>query len=182
MEKTLVILKPDAVRRGLVGEIISRFEKTGLELVGAKMITPDKDLANKHYPTGRREFIEGMGKKTLDNYKEQGLNAKQELGTEDAHEIGLKIQDWMVDFITSGPVLALVLQGPHAVEIVRKMVGHTLPLKAEPGTIRGDYSFDSPTLANNEKRPIYNLVHASGDKKEAEFEIGLWFSASELHS
>ncbi|HET9850260.1 MAG TPA: nucleoside-diphosphate kinase [Candidatus Saccharimonadales bacterium] len=182
MERTLVILKPDAVRRGLTGEIISRFEKTGLKMIGAKMITPDRELANKHYPVDRREFIEGMGHKSLQNYKEQGGDAKKELGTDDPHAIGLQIQAWMVDFITSGPVLAIVLEGPHAVEIVRKIVGHTLPLKAEPGTIRGDYSYDSPTLANKEKRPIYNLIHASGDKKEAEFEIGLWFSDSELHS
>lgn len=182
MEQTLVILKPDAVQRGLVGEIISRFEKTGLKIVAAKMVMPSKDLANKHYPTQRREFIEGMGNKTLENYKEQGLDARGLLGTDDPYEIGMKIQGWMVDFITSGPVLAIVLEGPHAIEVVRKMTGHTLPLKAVPGTIRGDYSYDSPTLANREQRPIYNLVHASGEKAEAEFEINLWFTKDELHA
>ena len=106
MERTLIILKPDAVQRGLVGEIISRFEKTGLKIIGAKMVTPDKDLANKHYPVERTAFIEGMGRKSLDNYKEQGVDPKELLGTDDPHEIGLKIQKWMVDFITSGPVLA----------------------------------------------------------------------------
>jgi len=180
MERTLIILKPDAVQRGLVGEIISRFEKTGLKIIGAKMVTPDKDLANKHYPVERTAFIEGMGRKSLDNYKEQGVDPKELLGTDDPHEIGLKIQKWMVDFITSGPVLAVVLSGPHAVEIVRKMVGHTLPLKANPGTIRGDYSYDSPALANKEQRPVNNLIHASGDAEEAAFEIKLWFSEKEL--
>jgi nucleoside-diphosphate kinase len=182
MERTLIILKPDAVKRGLVGEILSRFEKTGLKLIAAKMVTPSKELANKHYPTHRREFIEGMGNKTLDNYKEQGLNAKELLGTSDPYEIGLKIQEWMVDFMTSSPVMAIVLEGPHAIELARKLTGHTLPLKAEPGTIRGDYSYDSPTLANKEKRPIYNLIHASGEKEEAEFEINLWFNKDELQS
>lgn len=182
MERTLIILKPDAVQRGLVGEILSRFEKTGLKLIAAKMIMPSKDLANKHYPTERREFIEGMGNKTLENYKEQGIDPAGVLGTNDPYEIGLKIQGWMVDFMTGSPVMALVLQGPHAIELARKLTGHTLPLKAEPGTIRGDYSYDSPTLANKEKRPIYNLIHASGEKEEAEFEINLWFTEDELHS
>lgn len=181
-ERTLVILKPDAVRRGLVGEILSRFEKTGLKLVAAKMVTPSKELANKHYPTEREEFITGMGNKTLDNYKEQGLDAKEVLGTDDAHKIGLMIQSWMVDFMTSGTVFAMVLEGPHAIEICRKLTGHTLPLKADPGTIRGDYSYDSPALANVEKRPILNLVHASGEKAEANFEINLWFTKDELQS
>ena len=179
-EKTLVLLKPDAVSRGLVGEIISRFEKNGLKLVAAKMVTPTEDLANKHYPTERREFIEGMGNKSLENYREEGLDPHVELGTIDAHAIGLKIQEWMVGFITSGPVMAMVLEGANAISKVRKMTGHTVPAKAETGTIRGDYSNDTPTLANKEKRPILNLVHASGDKEEAEFEINLWFTKDEL--
>jgi len=180
MENTLVLLKPDAVSRGLVGEIISRFEKAGLKLITAKMVTPSKELANKHYPTERREFIEGMGSKSLETYHEEGMDPHAELGTTDPHEIGLKIQEWMVGFITSGPVMAMVLQGPNAISEVRKMAGHTIPAKAEAGTIRGDYSNDTPTLANKEKRPIFNLVHASGDKDEADFEINLWFTKDEL--
>lgn len=181
MEKTLVLLKPDAVQRGLVGEIISRFEKAGLKMLAAKMVTPSEDLANKHYPTERREFIEGMGHKSLETYHEAGLDPKAELGTDDAHAIGLKIQGWMVDFITSGPVMAIVLEGKDAIKRVRELAGHTVPAKADPGTIRGDYSNDTPTLANKEKRPIMNLVHASGDKAEAELEINLWFSKQELN-
>lgn len=180
MERTLIVLKPDAVRRGIVGEIITRFERIGLKMIAAKMVNPSRDLADKHYPADRREFIEGMGQKSLDNYKENGIDPKKVLGTGDPYKIGLQIQKWMVDFITSGSVVALVLEGPHAVEVVRKVTGHTLPVKAEPGTIRGDFSYDSSSLANTEKRPINNLVHASGDKKEAEFEIGLWFSKEEL--
>jgi nucleoside-diphosphate kinase len=182
MEKTLIIIKPDAVSRGLIGEILSRYEKAGLKLVAAKMVTPSEDLAHKHYPTDRHEFIEGMGRKSLATYREQGLDAKEVLGTADPYEIGLKIQGWMVDFITSGPVMAIVLQGPDAIAKARKLTGHTIPVKAGSGTIRGDYSDDTPIKANAEQRPIHNLVHASGDKTEAEFEINLWFSEEELHS
>ena len=182
MEQTLVILKPDALQRGIAGEIITRFERIGLKIVAVKMVVATEELANKHYPTSRTEFIEGMGNKTLENYEEQGLDPFKELGTDDAHKIGLQLQKWLVEFITDGPVLAFVLEGPHAVELVRKICGHTLPSKSLPGTIRGDYSFDSSALANKSKRPIRNLVHASGSVEEAEFEVGLWFSESEIHS
>lgn len=180
MERTLIILKPDAIQRGIIGDIVSRFERVGLKIVGAKMMRPNEELANKHYPKERREFIEGMGKKTLDNYKELGKDAVAEFGHEDPHKIGLMLQKWLVEFITSDPVLAIVLEGPHAVELTRKICGSTLPSKALPGTIRGDYSFDSSALANEGKRPIRNLIHASGDKAEADFEVGLWFSDDEL--
>ena len=180
IEKTLVIVKPDAVGRGIIGEILSRYEKVGLKLVAAKMIKPSGDLAHQHYPLTRQEFVEGMGKKSLESYAEQGLDPKKELGTDDPVEIGTKIQGWMVDFITSGPVMAIVLEGPNAIAKVREVTGHTIPAKAEAGTIRGDYSDDSATKANAENRPIYNLVHASGDKQEAEFEIKLWFTSEEL--
>lgn len=181
MERTLVILKADAVQRGIIGEIITRFEKVGLKIIGMKMLVPDEPLANKHYPVERREFIEGMGKKTLENYEEQGKDPIAEFGHADPHKIGLQLQKWLVEFITSGPVLAFVLEGPHAVELTRKIVGHTLPSKAQPGTIRGDFSFDSSALANESKRPIRNLIHASGNREEAEFEISLWFRQEELY-
>lgn len=182
MERTLVLLKPDALQRAVVGEIITRFEKAGLRLVATKMVRPDEDLAHKHYPADRREFIEGMGHKTLGSYKEGGLNPLDDFGTDDAHTIGLQVQKWLADFLVSGPVIALVLEGPKAIEKVRDIAGHTIPAVAKPGTIRGDYSDDSPIKANAEKRAIKNLVHASGDKKEAEFEINLWFLPDELHA
>lgn len=180
MEKTLVLLKPDAMARAVVGEIISRFEKAGLKILATKMVTPNKDLAHKHYPTHRREFIEGMGHKTLQSYREEGHDPLSNFGTQDPHEIGLQLQKWLVDFLVSGPVIALVLEGPDAIKLVRNIAGHTIPAKAEKGTIRGDYSDDSAVRANAEQRSIKNLVHASGDKKEAEFEISLWFKADEL--
>lgn len=182
MERTLVVLKPDALQRGIAGDVINRFEKVGLKLIGAKMMRPDRELADKHYPRDRKEFIAGMGQKTLDNYKQTGKDPIADFGTDDPHKIGLEIQGWLVDFITSDAVFAMVWEGPHAVELVRKITGSTLPSLAQPGTIRGDYSFDSSSLANEYKRPIRNLVHASGDKVEADFEVDLWFDKDELFS
>ncbi len=181
MERTLVILKPDAVERGIVGDIISRFEKVGLKIVATKMIIATEELVNAHYPKDRTEFIKGLGQKTLDNYKDLGMDAKKEFGTEDAHEIGLQVQKWLVDFLTAGPAIAMVVEGPHSIEVVRKLCGFTLPSMAPPGTIRGDYSFDSSSLANAAKRPIKNLIHASGDAEEAAHEIGLWFNSDEIY-
>jgi nucleoside-diphosphate kinase len=180
IERTFIILKVDAVQRGIIGEIIGRFEKVGLRIAGLKMMQADEVLANRHYPKDRHEFIEGMGMKTLDNYAEQGKDPLVEFGHADAHKIGLEVQKWLVEFLVSGPVVVMVLEGPHAVELVRKLVGHTLPLKAQPGTIRGDFSFDSSALANESKRPIRNLIHASGNKEEADIEISLWFKSEEL--
>ena len=182
MEKTLIILKPDAVQRGLVGEIISRFEKASLKLVATKMIWPGRDLAEKHYPTEREEFIKGMGHKSLESHNEAGEDVTAVFGTEDPHSIGLQLQKWLVDFLVSGPVITMVFEGQEAVKLARGIAGHTIPAKAEPGSIRGDYSDDSALKANAEGRSIKNLVHASGDKTEADFEINLWFTKEELHS
>ena len=180
MEQTLVIFKPDSVQRGLVGEIISRFERVGLKIVGMKMLMVSREQADKHYPASRTEFIDGMGGKTLENYEKLGIDAMKEFGTKDPHEIGLKIREWLVTMITEAPVITMVLEGPHAVELVRKMVGHTLPLSSAPGTIRGDYSYDSSYLANTGGRPIKNLLHASGNVEEAKFEVDLWYKKEEL--
>jgi nucleoside-diphosphate kinase len=183
VEQTLVILKPDAVARGIMGEIISRFERVGLKMVAGKFMTVSRDLADKHYPSSRTEFIEGMGNKTRENYQDLGLDLAVDFGDKtDAHSIGMVIREWLVDMITSGPVLAMVWEGPHAVELVRKLCGHTLPLKSAPGTIRGDYSYDSSALANFGKRPIKNLMHSSGNLDEAKFEVSLWFDKSEISS
>lgn len=180
IEQTLIVIKPDAIQRSIVGDIVTRYEKVGLKIVGMKMFIPTVELLNQHYPVEREEFIVGMGNKTLENYKDLGQNPQDYFGTDDPKEIGLKVQKWLVDFMADSPVIAVVLEGPHAVEIVRKIRGHTLPQKAQPGTITGDYSFDSSSLANNDMRPIRNLVHASGTKEEAEFEIGLWFEEGEV--
>lgn len=180
-EQTLILAKPDALQRGLVGEIIRRFEMRGFKLVAMKMTKPSKNHVNKHYlPT--KEQLEGMGNKTLENLRSNSIDVKKMMGTENPMELGRIINEWNVNFLTSGPVAALVFEGLHAVEMGRKIVGHTLPIKADPGTIRGDFSADSPVIANSKKRTIRNLVHASGDVKEAQREISHWFKSSELHS
>jgi nucleoside-diphosphate kinase len=104
------------------------------------------------------------------------------LGTSDPHQIGLMIRDWLIEYITSDPVVAMVWEGPLAVSLVRKIAGNTLPFKAECGSIRGDLAFDSSALANTAKRAIKNLIHASGSKEEAQYEIPLWFSPDEIYS
>ena len=151
MEQTLVLLKPDAIDRGLVGEIIQRFERVGLKIAGLKMVMAKKESAAKHY-------------------------------TEDlAIRRGQHVRDLMIEMITSGPIVAICLEGVEAVEIVRKMVGTTEPKSAAPGTIRGDYSHVSFKHADSKKIGVYNLVHASGNLEDAAVEIPVWFSADELH-
>jgi nucleoside-diphosphate kinase len=180
MEQTLVVIKPDALQRGIAGDVIHRLEKVGLKMVACKMFIPNEELLNKHYPTDRTELVTGMGERTLEGYKELGLDPIKLLGSDDPHTIGLQVQKWLVEFMISAPVVAMVWEGPHAIEVVRKIRGATLPLKALPGTINGDYSFDSAALGNSQSRPIKNLVHASGNVEEAGFEISLWFDKSEL--
>ena len=150
IEKSLVLVKPDGVRRGLIGEIIKRFEQRGLQLIGMKLIHIDINFAKKHY--------------TEDVAKRRGEN----------------VRNWLLEYITEGPVVAMVIEGINAVELVRKIAGTTEPKSALPGTIRGDFAHISFGYADKKKKPIKNLIHASGNKKEAEHEINLWFSDSEL--
>jgi len=179
-ERSLVVVKPDGVARGLVGKIISRFEQVGLKIVAAKFTKADSELAEKHYPKDRRELWLGIGKKTLDNYKSFNADPKKLLDTDNPEEIGAMVRVWLLEYISSGPVLAVVLEGPHAVELVRKICGNTLPFLSAPGTIRGDLAYDSSYLANTGKRAIKNLVHSSGSVEEAKYEIPLWFKPSEI--
>jgi len=181
-ERTLIVFKPDAVLRGVTGEILSRFEKAGLKIVGAKMLSVSREMAENHYPADRESFLRGMGEKTLENYQKYGISAIERHGTEDTLEIGKMIRVWLIDYMTEAPVLAYVFEGPHVVELIRKMCGHTLPLLSPPGTIRGDYAYDSSYLANMAGRAIKNLMHASGTADEAEYEIPLWFGKDELCS
>ncbi len=182
MERTLVVLKPDAVARGLIGQIITRFENVGLKIVAAKITVASRDLMENHYPDDREELWIGIGNKTLENYEQFDIDPVESLGTKDPKEIGKMVRVWLMDYMMEGAVLAMVIEGPHAVEMVRKLCGHTLPLISAPGTIRGDFSFDSSYLANSSKRPIKNLMHASGNKEEAEYEIPLWFTKDEIHT
>ena len=146
-----------------------------------KMIKPSAEHIKKHY-LATKEQLEGMGNKSLENFKLLGLDPKKELGTDSALEIGKMINNWNFGFLSSSPVVAMIFEGPHAVDMGRKIVGNTLPFKADIGTIRGDFSVDSSTLGNFNKRPIRNIVHASGSISEAKREISHWFSKKEIFS
>lgn len=180
-ERTLVIIKPDGVLRGLIGEIISRFEKRGLKIMALKMIWSSRDHIDKHYPDDRIWF-KTVGERTAKFFEEHKLNLQKSFGTTDPVKIGKQVKGWMGDFMIQSPLVAMVIQGMHAISTVRKIVGSTYPIEALPGTIRGDFSVDTPTVANPEKRAIKNLIHASGNVAEATHEIKHWFSAEELHN
>jgi nucleoside-diphosphate kinase len=174
MERTLVLLKPDAVQRGLTGEIISRFEKVGLKIVGLKLVQVDAELAKKHYPD---TLIPIVGNKTKKDWDAYGVKY-----TESVEEIGKMIVEATRKFLQDSPVVAIVLEGLHAVEIVRKLVGTTGPKDSPPGTIRGDYAHLSLGYASTKRKGAANLIHASGNVEEAKNEIDLWFKKNELHS
>lgn len=149
-EQTLVLLKPDAVDRGVVGEILQRFERVGLKIVGMKMLQPTENHAKNHYT--------------------EDLAIRR----------GEDVRKMMIDMLVSGPVVAVVLEGIESVELVRKMIGGTEPKSAQPGTIRGDYSHVSYDHANSKGIGILNLIHASGSVEEAKTEIAVWFTPEEL--
>lgn len=179
-EYAVVLVKPDGVRKGVVGELISRFERVGLKLSAAKLIWVDKTHVGKHYKDDE-EYHKTVGSKTLENYEKYGIDPGEQLGTKDAVEIGKMVRNWNMEFLSSGPVFAMLLRGTDAVRIVRKLVGHTFPAEAQPGTIRGDFALDSAYQANVEKRTTQNIVHASGTAEEAEFERKLWFKEKEIY-
>ncbi len=179
-EITVMLVKPDGVKRGLVGEVIKRIEMRGLKIIAIKMVYAAEEQARDHYPSSD-EWLIGMGKKTLGDYEKSGKNAVAEVGTSDPLEIGKMIAQWNVDYLTSGPVVAMVVKGIRAVDMVRKITGNTIPANADMGTVRGDFSVDAPILANLDKRAIHNVVHASGDQAEAAHEIEHWFTPEELH-
>ena len=179
-EKTLVLLKPDTVARGLSGRIIARLERAGLKIVASKMLQAGADLINRHYPPAKPEFLKAMGGKTLEAYQRLGVDAKQVLGSDDPQTLGKMIQKWNVISLSSGPVWALIVAGPGAIATVRKLRGATMPADAPPGTINGDFSFDSAEVANQQQRAVRNLMHASANAEEAEAEIKIWFSPQEI--
>ncbi|OGN08324.1 MAG: nucleoside-diphosphate kinase [Candidatus Yanofskybacteria bacterium RIFCSPHIGHO2_01_FULL_45_42] len=152
LERTLVLLKPDALDRGIMGEIISRFEKIGAKFVGMKMLVSDKDTAKLHY--------------TDDLAKRRGE----------------KVRKMMIEMLISGPIVAVVLEGIDIIEVVRKMVGATEPKAALPGTIRGDFAHISYRYADEKSIGIFNLIHASDSPESAKSEIAVWFKPEELVS
>lgn len=180
-EMTYVMIKPDGVTRGLTGEILRRIETRGLKLIALEMVQPTHAQMDEHYPKDEA-WIRRVGQKTLSTYEKYGYDPVEELGTKDDLEIGTMVRAWLVDFMVSAPVVKMVIQGVHAVDMVRKLVGHTIPAMAEMGTIRGDYSVESAVSANKNKRAIMNLIHASETPEEAEHEIAHWFTKEQIHS
>ncbi len=152
IEKTFVAVKPDGVQRGLIGEVIRRFENAGLKIIGMRMDWIDKDFAKKHY--------------TEDIAKRRGEQVRKNL----------------LEYITQGPIVVMALEGVNAIDSVRKIVGPTEPKTAPPGTIRGDYAHVSFSYADDKDISIKNIIHASGDAKDAEYELNLWFTPTDLHS
>lgn len=180
-ERTYVMIKPDGVRKGLTGEIIRRFEQRDLKIVALEMFQPSIDLIDNHYPKDEA-WITRLGEKTLSTYQKYGYDAMADFGTEDPVKIGPEIRKWVIDYMVSSPLVKMVVQGIHAVDVVRKIAGETMPYKADMGTIRGDFSIDSPALANKEKRAVMNIVHCSETPEEAEHEIKHWFGNSVIHN
>ncbi len=178
-ERTFVMLKPEVAKRQLVGEIIGRLEKTGLKLVALKMVRPTPEMVAKHYPSDEG-WLTRVGHKTINGYAKLGIDLVKEMGTDNPLEIGKTIKNWLVKYISSGPVVAMVWEGNRARDIVRKLAGETEPLSAGPGSIRGAVSFDSFEHANRQFRALFNIIHASETEEEAKNEIALWFGESEL--
>jgi len=178
-EKTLIIIKPDAVKRGLVGKIIETFESVGLKLMAAKMVKPTADVIKNHYP-GTSEWIKEMGGKTLSSFKQSGVDVKEKMGTDDPVKLGQFVYDRLIKYWQEGPIIVMTWEGPDAVQIARKLRGHTIPLLAQTGTLHSDYSFDSSTLSSSLDRVVKTFVHASGSIEEAEREIKYWFKDIEF--
>jgi len=182
MEQTFVMVKPDGVKRGLVGEIVSRFERMGLKIVAMKMVLAKEEVLLKHYNANDPKTLQRWGEKTLATYTKYGKDAKKDLGTGDPMELGKMVRGWLMDYVLSGPMVAMILEGRHAVESAIKLAGPTMPVNAPAGTIRGDYSTDSAAYANAEKRGVPNLVHISASLEEANVEKALWFTSEEIQN
>ncbi len=174
-EKTLVIIKPDGVQRGLIGEIVKRFEKTGLKLVALKMVVPTPDLIEKHYSIDP-EWKMKTGVKAIEAYKKKGKTPP----SDNSLEVGQVVLNNLKKYMTFGPVVVMVWQGMGAIGIVKKITGGTEPLISDVGTIRGDFTIDSYEVADFDGRAVRNLIHASTSIKEAKNEIILWFNGKEL--
>lgn len=173
-EKTFVIIKPDGVQRGLMGEILGRFERTGLKVVGVKFVIPTADQCWTHYNKDEAWFLE-KGTRIVKGREEAGMPVEKE-----SIEYGKGIIQQLVDFMTSGPVLAMVIEGNRSVDVIKKIVGATEPSTSDVGTIRGDLTIDSYDLAGIDERAVRNLIHCSDKPEEAEREIKIWFSKDEI--
>ena len=176
IERTLVLLKPDAVTRGIVGEILTRFERSGIKIVAMKLVSASEKQAGEHYADDEN-WLKSVGEKTLTSYEKKGIKLNRT-----ALEHGKIVRKQLIDFVSMSPIVAVVLEGHNVVKHVRKLVGPTAPADAAPGTIRGDFSFETYQMADTLERPLQNLIHASGEVLEAEREIKVWFTPEEIHS
>jgi len=174
-ERTLVLIKPDGIQRTLIGEIIKRYERIGLKLVGIKLVVPTATQVEKHY-TVDPGWRQATGEKSIQSYLKKGLKPP----SNDSLILSGNVLERLKKYLTSGPMVALVWQGAHAVPIVRKITGGTEPLTSDIGTIRGDFVLDSYSMSDNDGRAVRNLIHASSSTEEAEKEIKLWFKSDEL--
>lgn len=175
-ERTLVFVKPDGVQRSLVGEIIGRFERIGLKVVAMKMVAPTPEFIEKHC-TLDPMWKHNVGTKSIKAYIDKG---EQHPVSNDPLKVADVILTKLKRYLTSGPVVVMVLEGAHAASVVRKLVGSTEPLSSDVGTIRGDFVLDSYFMSDVDKRAVRNLVHASGSSAEAEMEISHWFTKDEV--
>lgn len=180
-ERTYVMIKPDGVKKGLIGEVIKRFEQRDLKVVALEMFQPTFDQMDNHYPKDS-VWIRRLGEKTIGTYEKYQLDIAADFESADPEKVGPEIRKWLVDYMLSAPLVKMVVEGTHAVDMVRKIAGPTLPYLADMGTIRGDYSVDSPALANAEKRAVANILHASETPEEALHEIKHWFGDKEIYS
>ncbi len=178
-QRALLIIKPDGIQRGIIGKIISRFEQVGLKIIGIKFEWATKEKVVAHYPENDVWFAK-VGQRTLTNYEKKGLDAKTVFKTNDAVSIGKIVKGWLITYFQESPVFMAVVEGYDAIEIVRKLSGNTIPVLALPGTIRGDFSHDTIDLANEQNRPLRNIIHASDTIEDGEKEINLWFTKEEL--
>ena len=174
-ERTLVVLKPDAIQRNLVGEVLKRFENRGLKIVGMKMVVANEDMVFAHY-NKNDEWFERKGKGVIED-----LQAAGEEVNKDAIEYGKDIIRGLAKYMTAGPSIAIVYEGHRAIDVVRSMVGETEPVNVDAGTIRGDYGIDSYALcAVQGNRGLRNLIHASENQEDYAFEVDVWFDQKEL--
>ena len=177
-EQSLILIKHDGVARGLIGKIVQRLEDIGLKISAMKMIWADEKLAKKHYKLDE-EWAKNVHDKTKEVYDKIG----KKWPYKDHMHIGETIQSWNMRFLQEGPVVAIIIEGPEAVEIVREIVGNTEPRQANPGTIRGDFAkLESYQIGDDKQRVLRNLIHASDTPENAQHEISLWFKPEEIHS
>lgn len=174
-ERSLVLIKPDGVQRTLIGEIIKRYERSGLKLIGLKMLLPNREVVESHYMV-EPNWKEKTGQKTIESYEKKGETPP----SDDPEEMGSRILEALVKYLVSGPVVAMIWEGMNAVGVIRKLTGDTQPMVSDVGTIRGDFTLDSYKMADMDNRSVRNLVHASSSTREAENEIEIWFDDDEV--